>query len=59
MEDGKMIDISKIYRDKDGAGRLYIPKKVLESLGWKDKQQIMIRTDESKMTGEPAEEGVA
>ena len=32
-----MIDISKIYRDKDGAGRLYIPKKVLESLGWKDK----------------------
>ena len=54
-----MIDISKIYRDKDGAGRLYIPKKVLESLGWKDKQQIMIRTDESKMTGEPAEESVA
>jgi bifunctional DNA-binding transcriptional regulator/antitoxin component of YhaV-PrlF toxin-antitoxin module len=59
MEDGKMIDISKIYKDRDGAGRLYIPKKVLESLGWRDKQQILIKTDESKMVGEPAEEGVA
>ena len=54
-----MIDISKIYKDRDGAGRLYIPKKVLESLGWRDKQQILIKTDESKMVGEPAEEGVA
>ena len=52
-------DVGRVYVGRDGEGRLYIPKKVLESLGWKDKQQIMIRTDESKMTGEPAEEGVA
>ena len=49
MESSDMIEISKIYVDKDGAGRLYVPKKILMSLGLKNKQQLMIRTEDSKM----------
>ena len=49
MENSEMIDISKIYIDKDGAGRLYVPKKILESFRWKNRQQVMIKTDGSKM----------
>ncbi|WP_297215958.1 hypothetical protein [Thermoplasma sp.] len=56
MEENELIGIARIYRDKDGAGRLYLPKKLLESLSWQDKQQILLRTDGTKLIGTPAEE---
>ena len=59
MESDKLIEISKIYVDKDGAGRLYVPKKILEALKWEDKEQILIKTQDSIMIGEPVKEASA
>ena len=36
------VSVGKIYIDKDGAGRLYIPKEVLKIVSFKNKDKVLI-----------------
>ncbi len=51
-----MIEITKIYVDKDGAGRIYIPKEMMEKLSWKNKEKLLVNERNSvleiKVAGE-------
>jgi len=38
-----MVGVGRIYRDKDKAGRLYIPKKLMESLSFDNGDQVLIK----------------
>jgi len=39
-----MVGVGRIYRDKDRAGRLYIPKKLMEQLDFESGEQVLIRS---------------
>ncbi|MGC9124366.1 MAG: AbrB/MazE/SpoVT family DNA-binding domain-containing protein [Thermoplasmata archaeon] len=52
-----MIEITKIYVDKDGAGRIYIPKEFVKKLSWKNKEKLLIHDSNSALIIKPAEEG--
>jgi len=57
-EDLKMIDLTKIYVDSKGAGRIYIPKEFVKKLSWKNKERLLIHDSDSALIIKPAEEGL-
>jgi bifunctional DNA-binding transcriptional regulator/antitoxin component of YhaV-PrlF toxin-antitoxin module len=56
MEDGKLKDVSTVYVDKDGAGRLYVPKKILETLGWRNKDRVFMESKDGELYAELIDE---
>ena len=38
----KMVTVGKIYIDKDGAGRLYIKKKVMDVLRFRHGEEVKV-----------------
>jgi len=38
----KLVTVGKIYIDKDGAGRLYIKKKVMDVLKFKHGEEVKV-----------------
>jgi bifunctional DNA-binding transcriptional regulator/antitoxin component of YhaV-PrlF toxin-antitoxin module len=53
---GIMIEITKIYVDKDGAGRIYIPKGMMEKLNWKNREKLLVNESSSTLVIKLAEE---
>ena len=51
-----MIKVSKIQVDKQGGARLYIPKEMLEALGWQSKKAFLLRADDGKLSVVPESE---
>jgi bifunctional DNA-binding transcriptional regulator/antitoxin component of YhaV-PrlF toxin-antitoxin module len=51
-----MIEITKIYVDKDGAGRIYIPKEFMKKLRWKNKEKLLIHDSDSVLVIKSVEE---
>jgi len=44
-----MIGVGKIYRDKNQAGRLYIPKKLMNQLDFENGEQVLIEINGNEM----------
>ena len=54
-----MVEVGRIYRDKDNGGRLYIPKRVMEHLNFANREKVLIRVVSSdKLVIERFEEAV-
>ena len=51
-----MIKVSKIQVDKQGGARLYIPKEIMEALGWKSKKRVFLKTDDDRLSVLPESE---
>ncbi len=43
--DEPFVTVGKIYIDKDGGGRLYLKKKVMELLNFKNGEEVRIEVD--------------
>jgi bifunctional DNA-binding transcriptional regulator/antitoxin component of YhaV-PrlF toxin-antitoxin module len=56
-EEINMIEITKIYVDNKGAGRIYIPKEFVKKLSWRNKEKLLIHDSNSALIIKPAEEG--
>jgi hypothetical protein len=39
------VTVGKIYIDKDGGGRLYLKKKVMELLNFKNGEEVRVEVD--------------
>ncbi len=52
----KLIELTKIYVDSKGAGRIYIPKEFVKKLSWKNKEKLLIHDSDSALVIKPAEE---
>ena len=44
-----IVGVGRIYRDKDQAGRLYIPKKLMNQLNFENGEQVLIEINENEM----------
>ncbi len=49
VEGGNMTGVGKIYVDSKGAGRLYIPKKLMECLNFDNGEQVIIKSDGNRL----------
>jgi bifunctional DNA-binding transcriptional regulator/antitoxin component of YhaV-PrlF toxin-antitoxin module len=45
----KLIELTRIYVDKKGAGRIYIPKEMIEKLSWKNKEKLLVNDKDSML----------
>ena len=55
MESAELIEITRIYIDGKGAGRLYIPKEIVIAMGCRNKEKMMLNLDEKVLTATVAE----
>ena len=44
-----LIEVGKIFIDRQGAGRLYIPRKVVKHLGLENKDHMKLEADTINM----------
>ena len=44
-----MINVTKVYVDKSGGGRLYISESMMAKLGWKDHDRVIVKQHDSKL----------
>jgi bifunctional DNA-binding transcriptional regulator/antitoxin component of YhaV-PrlF toxin-antitoxin module len=44
-----MISTTKIYVDKKGGGRVYIPQEIRRALGWQDHEGIILSQVDGKL----------
>jgi len=49
VEDGNMTDIGKIFVDSKGAGRIYIPKRLMKKLDFQNRDLVIIRAFGNKL----------
>lgn len=49
VEGGNMTEVGRIYIDSKGAGRLYIPRKVVEHLNFENGERVLIRSHGNRM----------
>ena len=42
MEKKDLIEMTRIYIDTNGAGRLYIPKEFMAELGFRNKEKVLL-----------------
>ncbi len=54
-----MVGVGRIYRDKDQAGRLYIPKKLMERLNFENGEQVLIKVEEGRFEVKKLQEVVS
>ena len=52
----KLIKDSKIHVDSQGGGRLYIPKEIMEALGWKSKKTLLLKASDGRLSVLPESE---
>lgn len=45
-----MIRTSKIYLDRKGGGRIYIPQEIRGALGWEHHEGIVLEQEDGKLT---------
>ena len=45
MESAELIEITRIYIDANGAGRLYIPKEIVAQLGCRNKEKMLLNLE--------------
>ena len=49
MED-EMIAITTVHMDRKSPGLIIrLPKRIAQEIGWKDKQQVVVETDGSRL----------
>jgi len=54
-----MVGIGRVYRNRDEAGRLYIPKELMSSLVFENREKVLIRVvNRSKLVIERFENAV-
>ena len=44
-----MIRTTKVYQDKSGGLRLYIPMDMAAELGWKDHEEIILKLEDGEI----------
>jgi len=45
-----MIDLGKIFIEKNGAGRMYIPKTIIKALEASNKEQMILHVIDGELT---------
>jgi len=55
MKNNPKIEIGKIYVDKQGAGRLYIPKTIIAHLQLQNKEHIKLEANKNTLTAKSIE----
>lgn len=50
MENEDLIEMTKIFVDANGAGRLYIPKEFMAQLGFRNKEKVFLSFDNGLLT---------
>lgn len=45
-----MIDVGKVFVDKTGAGRVYVPRRVVEEMNLQNKDQVKLEVKEKTLT---------
>ena len=55
MESAELIEISRIYVDTKGAGRLYIPKEIVSQLGCRNKEKMLLNLEGKVLAVKSAE----
>jgi antitoxin component of MazEF toxin-antitoxin module len=45
MDDTTIIEVGKIYVDRQGAGRIYLPKKIVNHLNLKNKEHLKLEAN--------------
>ena len=54
-----MVGIGRVYRNRDEAGRLYIPKELMSSIVFENREKVLIRVvNRSKLVIERFENAV-
>jgi antitoxin component of MazEF toxin-antitoxin module len=49
MED-EMIAVTTVHMDRKSPGLIIrLPKRIAQEIGWKDKQQVVVETDGSRL----------
>ena len=55
LQVGDMISIEKMYEDKDGAGRFYIPQELVKKLAWRHRERLVLIQDKYELRVIPEE----
>jgi hypothetical protein len=50
----EMNGIARVYKDRDGGLRLYLPKRLADSLRWKEGEEIWLEQTEDTLRLKPA-----
>ncbi len=50
-----MISVEKMYEDKDGAGRFYIPREIVKGLAWRHRERLVLIQDKYELRIIPEE----
>lgn len=50
MESDDLIEMTRIYIDAKGAGRLYIPKEFMVQLGFRNKEKMFLSFENGLLT---------
>lgn len=45
-----MIKTTKVYLDKAGGARIYIPMDMVSEIGWKDHESVILKTEKGEVT---------
>jgi bifunctional DNA-binding transcriptional regulator/antitoxin component of YhaV-PrlF toxin-antitoxin module len=52
MKNESMVDVGTYHIDDDGAGRIYVPKKIAEAIGFDSKTKVTVRYEDGKLVVE-------
>jgi hypothetical protein len=58
MDNNDMVEMTRIYIDAKGAGRLYIPKEFMGQLGFHNKEKMFLSFDDGFLTVSAARKDV-
>ncbi len=58
MEGDELIAMGKIYVDSKGAGRLYVPKEIVSSMGYRNREKVLLTLEGSDLKVAAAEKEV-
>ena len=50
MDSNDMVEMTRIYIDANGAGRLYIPKEFMAELGFRNKEKMFLSFENGLLT---------
>jgi hypothetical protein len=50
MDSNDMVEMTRIYIDAKGAGRLYIPKEFMAELGFRNKEKMFLSFENGLLT---------